>query len=147
MLKRVTCLTVAVLALAAPTFAQECLHGPSETPDQAARRIEALTATRNVNNLEANQPGAQNDVYLRQVELASSPFAAKAPTVKQLNFTPGAELLPGKLIWIWTTTGTTTPFFFPGANRHSLTVFTDRGHLRDGSALPDAIFEIPRGIQ
>jgi len=95
MLKRVTCLTVAVLALAAPTFAQECLHGPSETPDQAARRTEALTATRNVNNLEANQPGAQNDVYLRQVELASSPFAAKSPSVKKLNFTPGAELLPG----------------------------------------------------
>lgn len=95
MLKRVTCLTVAVLAIAVPTFAQQCLHGPAETPDQGSRRIEALTATRNVNNLEANQPGAQNRVYLRHVELASSPFAAKAPTVKRLNLTPGAELLPG----------------------------------------------------
>jgi hypothetical protein len=95
MLKRVTYLTLTVLALAAPSFAQQCLHGTSETPDQAARRVEALTATRNVNNLEANQPGAQNRVYLRQVELASSPFAAKAPSVKKLNFTPGAELLPG----------------------------------------------------
>ena len=95
MLKRVASLTVTVLALATPSFAQQCLHGPSERPDQAARRIDALTATRNVNNLEANQPGAQNRVYLRQVELASSPFAAKAPSVKKLNFTPGADLIPG----------------------------------------------------
>lgn len=95
MLKRVTCLTVTLLALAAPTFAQQCLHGATETPDQAARRKEALTATRNVNNLEANQPGAQNDAYLRHVELASSPFASRSETVKKLNLTPGAELLPG----------------------------------------------------
>ena len=95
MLKRVASLTVTILALAAPTFAQPCLHGNTETPDQAARRNEALTATRNVNNLEANQPGAQNGVYLRHVELASSPFAAKSSSVKKLNLTPGAELLPG----------------------------------------------------
>jgi hypothetical protein len=86
---------VTVLALGTPSFAQQCLHGTSETAEQAARRIEALTATRNVNNLEANQPGARNAVYLRQVELPSSPFADKAPSVKKLNFTPGAELLPG----------------------------------------------------
>ena len=95
MLKRVTCLTVAVLALAAPTFAQQCFHGPSETPEQAARRKEALTATRNVNNLEANQPGARSDAYLRHVELASSPFAARSESVKKLNLTPGEDLLPG----------------------------------------------------
>ena len=82
MLKRVTGLTITVLALAAPTFAQQCLHGNTETPDQAARRNEALTATRNVNNLEANQPGTQNGVYLRHVELASSPFAAKSQASK-----------------------------------------------------------------
>jgi|SRR3954468_3579510 hypothetical protein len=95
MLKRVTCLTITVLALAAPTFAQQCLHGTTETPDQAARRKEALTATRNVNNLEANQPGARNGVYLRHAELASSPFAATSSSVKKLNLTPDAELLPG----------------------------------------------------
>lgn len=95
MRKRVMWVTIAVFALATPTFAQNCLHGNTETPDQAARRNEALTATRNVNNLEANQPGAQNRVYLRHVELTSSPFATKSESVKKLNLTPGAEVLPG----------------------------------------------------
>ena len=77
MLKRVTCLTITVLALAAPSFAQQCLHGTSETPDQAARRQEALAATRNVNNLEANQPGAQNDVYFAKSSSRHHPSPPK----------------------------------------------------------------------
>jgi hypothetical protein len=94
-LKRITCVTLTVLGLAAPAFAQECLHGTTETPDQAARRKEALTAARNVNNLEANQPGARTGVFLRHAELASSPFAAREGSVKKLSLTPGADLLPG----------------------------------------------------
>ena len=35
-------------------YAQECLHGPGETPDQATRRREALGATRTINNIQAN---------------------------------------------------------------------------------------------
>ena len=95
MLRRVTCVTLTVLALATPAFAQPCLHGSTETPEQAARRKEALTATRNVNNLEANQPGANNGAYLRHSELASSPFFSTGTTVKKLNLTPGQDLLPG----------------------------------------------------
>ena len=80
-------------------YAQQCLHGAGETPDQAARRREALTATRTVNNLQANQPGRAAKTYLRQVELPTSAFAQGAggqtEFFKKLNFTPGAELLPG----------------------------------------------------
>lgn len=86
-------------AIAPPVFAQQCLHGANETPDQAARRREALTATRTVNNLQANQPGRATKTYLRQVELPSSPYAQRdgvqTEFFKKLNFTPGAELLPG----------------------------------------------------
>jgi hypothetical protein len=82
-----------------PAFAQECLHGPTETPDQKARRVDALHVARTVNNLEANQPGARTRTYLRQVELKSSPFATRpdgqSEWFRKLNFTPGQDVIPG----------------------------------------------------
>jgi hypothetical protein len=76
---------------------QQCLHGPDETADQKTRRIQALGATRNVNNMQANQPAARGNKYLRHDELATSPFAQKQsnPAFKALNLTPGEEILPG----------------------------------------------------
>ena len=86
-------------ALAGNAFAQECLHNASENAEQATRRREALTATRNVNNLEANQPGAANRSYLSHDQLASSPYAAKMresmdATAKRISLDPVADILP-----------------------------------------------------
>ena len=58
-------------------YAQECLHGPKESDEQAARRRGALTATRNINNIEANQPGRTRGLYLSLEELDASPYAFK----------------------------------------------------------------------
>ena len=56
---RVVCMTFVLARVTLSADAQQqCLHGPNETPQQQARRREALTATRTVNNLQANQPGA-----------------------------------------------------------------------------------------
>jgi hypothetical protein len=112
---RKTCaLILAVTCLSAgPAFAQECLHGPNETPDQKARRVDALRVARTVNNLEANQPGARTNAYLRQVELKSSPFAAgrdgQSEWFKKLNFTPGQEVIPG---WVLTLDVTQDGYWF-----------------------------------
>jgi hypothetical protein len=91
-----------ILSLAFATgtaYAQECLHGASEHAEQAARRREALTAARNINNIQANQPGAVNGQYLRQDELAGSPYAltmraSTNETVKRISLDPGTEILP-----------------------------------------------------
>jgi hypothetical protein len=79
--------------------AQQCLHGPGETPDQATRRREALTATRTINNIQANQPGAAKGAYLRHEELAGSPYASTmrqstSDTVKRISLNPDADILP-----------------------------------------------------
>lgn len=80
--------------------AQQCLHGSSETPDQAARRREALTATRTINNIQANQPGAINGVFLRHFELGGSPFALRMresqnEVIKRISLEPERDILPG----------------------------------------------------
>jgi hypothetical protein len=76
---------------------QKCQHGPDSTPEQQARRREALGAARNVNNMQANQPAARGNRYLRHEDLAASPFAVKqtSPAFKKLNLTPGEDILPG----------------------------------------------------
>jgi hypothetical protein len=96
-MKRLILMAVFSCACASPALAQQCLHGPDETPQQKARRVQALGATRNVNNMQANQPGARGNKYLRHDELATSPFAAKqtGDAFKALNLTPGEEILPG----------------------------------------------------
>ena len=79
--------------------AQECFHGTTESPEQAARRREALTAARNINTIQANQPGAAKRQFLRHEELSSSPVAAKMresanETAKRISLTPGTDVLP-----------------------------------------------------
>jgi hypothetical protein len=84
----------AVASRAQPT----CLHGPSETADQAARRQQALRVTRTVNNIQANQPGSANRVYLRHEDFPMSPFVEKNASdkfIQSLNFTPEQEIIPG----------------------------------------------------
>ena len=80
--------------------AQQCLHGAGETPDQAVRRREALGATRTINNIQANQPGSANKVYLRHADLVNSPFAVKMrdsanQTAKRISLNPDEEILAG----------------------------------------------------
>ena len=98
---KTTVLAVAfTTTLAGPAYAQQCLHGPSETSDQSARRREALTATRTINNIQANQPGAINGVFLRHFDLGGSPFAARMresqnEVVKRISLDPEQDILPG----------------------------------------------------
>lgn len=79
--------------------AQECLHSANENPEQAMRRREALTATRYINTIQANQPGADKGLYLRHDELAGSPYTSKIrestnETVRRLSLNPGTDILP-----------------------------------------------------
>jgi hypothetical protein len=81
-------------------YGQQCLHGPAETPEQAARRRDGLIATRTINTIQANQPGAANRSFLRQVDLAGAPSAAKMrestnDTIKRISLNPNEEILPG----------------------------------------------------
>jgi hypothetical protein len=100
MANRTAVLTILVSLMARGTgYGQQCLHGPDETVDEATRRREALTATRTVNNIQANQPGAAKGQYLRHEELAGSPFAADkrqrtSETMKRISLGPEAEILP-----------------------------------------------------
>lgn len=96
-MKRLILLTMFCGSVATPALAQQCLHGQDETPQQKTRRVQALSATRNINNMQANQPGARGNKYLRHDELATSPFAQKqtGEAFKALNLTPGEEILPG----------------------------------------------------
>jgi hypothetical protein len=80
----------------APGYAQQCLHGSNETPEQQQRRRQAVSVVRAVNSIQANQAGAAQKKYLRHEELATPPYATKRPeSVKQFNFAPGEEVLPG----------------------------------------------------
>jgi len=81
-------------------LAQPCLHGTNESSEQAARRIEALTATRTVNNIQFNQPGAVARQFFRHDELTRSPFGQRLgestdETVRRISLSPEAEILPG----------------------------------------------------
>jgi hypothetical protein len=97
---RTAVLTILVSLMAMGTgYGQQCLHGANETADEATRRREALTATRTINNIQANQPGAANGLYLRHEELAGSPFAADkrqwtSDVMKRISLVPDAEILP-----------------------------------------------------
>ena len=100
--------------LAGPALAQQCLHGTGETPEQAARRRDALTATRTINNIEANQPGAAKGQYFRHEDLAGAPFAAKlrestSEAVRRISLSPGTDILPN---WKLTLDVTRTGYWF-----------------------------------
>jgi hypothetical protein len=88
-----------VLSLCTPVFAaaQQCLHGADEGVEQNARKRAALSATRQVNTLEANRPGARGGNYFDQAEMAA--WYATAPAevrgTTSLNFDRAGEVLPG----------------------------------------------------
>lgn len=95
-------ITVVVLAFAIGTaHAQQCMHGPNETTDQAARRVEALTAARTINNIQANQ---KTGSYFRHEDLVSAPWAVQirqstSEFARRLSLLPGTDIVPG-----WTLT-------------------------------------------
>jgi hypothetical protein len=99
---RTAIFVIALLSMWARTaHAQQCLHGSNESPDQAARRREAVGATRTINNIQARQfvVGASR-VYLRQPELAGSPFAATFrestnESIRRISLNPSEDILPG----------------------------------------------------
>jgi hypothetical protein len=80
-----------VLCCASPSFAQQCLHGPTESPEQAARRREALSAVRLVNTVQANQPGAAQRRYVRHEDLAAA--APNLPATFKLG--PADQIVAG----------------------------------------------------
>jgi hypothetical protein len=93
-------------------YAQQCLHGSDETPDQVARKREALGATRTINTIQANQSGAVKKIYLRQADLTNSPVAAKmreSANAKRINLNPKEEILPG---WMLTMDVTEQGYWF-----------------------------------
>ena len=56
MLKRIVTFAAVMMVMSAGTAsAQQCLHGANETEDQAVRRKQALMATRQVSNIQANR--------------------------------------------------------------------------------------------
>ena len=101
MVKRTMAITIALLAMSASAaYAQQCLHGPTETPDQTARRREALTATRTINNIQHNQPGLAQRSFFRHDQLAESPIGkslAASPNElsRRMSLSADGEILPG----------------------------------------------------
>lgn len=86
---------------AGPAFAQRCLHGTGETPEQNERRRAALTATRTINNIQANHgPERARGVYVRHADLANTPYAqglqsSMNPVIGRMSLVPGTDVLPG----------------------------------------------------
>jgi len=91
--------------------AQQCVHGTDESADQKARRREAVGATRQVNNLQANRPDARKGIYLDQVEIASwyAEQTKKTGAATPYNLEPGAEIIPG---WQLTLNKTENGYWF-----------------------------------
>jgi hypothetical protein len=107
-------LSLSVWLMTGTAHAQQCLHGANESADQAARRREALTAARTINNIQANQPGAAKGQFLRHEELASSPLAERMrqssnETMKRMSLAPGSDVLPN---WQLTVDVTTQGYWF-----------------------------------
>lgn len=93
---------------------QPCAANAVPTPEQTARRRQGVQLARIINTLQVNQPGASAKKYLQQQDLGTSPLAARqtgpsAEFIKNLNFTPGAELSPG---WELTLDVTSTGYWF-----------------------------------
>jgi hypothetical protein len=108
MLLRPTALAISlVIGSAVSALAQQpCLHDGNETPEQGARRKQALGAARMVNTLQANQPGTPTKVYFTHDQLETAPYLAAARakgTLQPMNFKPGAEILPGWKLTLDTT--------------------------------------------
>jgi hypothetical protein len=100
MTRLVIAFTIVSALAPAAAYAQQCLHGPNETADQTARRREALTVTRTINNIQHNQPAAREKQFIRHAQLADSPFATSMRAkpndlTKRVSFSPDGEILPG----------------------------------------------------
>ena len=114
MAKKSMLIAMMVAIVAAPAFAQQCLHDAGETPEQATRKRAALTATRTINNIQFNRPEAATQVFLRHEELAGAPYAAQMktsqnPAVQQISLSPGTDILPG---WRLTLDVTASGYWF-----------------------------------
>ena len=115
MRQHVAGVTVLCCLLAAGTVrAQQCLHGPNESADEAARRKDALTAARMINNLQANQPGQSDQTYLSHEQLMTSPFYLQMQrstndVVKRISLLPGTDILPN---WSLTLDVSRTGYWF-----------------------------------
>ena len=100
MVKRAMAITIVLSAMSVPADARQCLHSANETPDQMARRREALTATRTINNIQFNQPGAAQRSFFRHAQLAESPLGKTMPTsanelARRILLGPDSEIPPG----------------------------------------------------
>lgn len=94
----------------ATAYAQQCLHGAGETPDQTARRRAALAAARTVNNIQYNRPGSSDNVFLSHDDLASAPFAkGMGPATNGISLDPQSDLVPG---WKLTLNVTSNGYWF-----------------------------------
>lgn len=96
---KVVIVLLGVLVAAESVVAQDCLHGPTETAEQEARRRAALTATRAINTLQVNQPGGRTGTFLTRDQLARTPEAARlrqstSEVVKSISLEPGTDVLP-----------------------------------------------------
>jgi len=130
-------LSISLSLVSASAFAQQCLHGTGESAEQTARRREALTATRTINNLQFNQPNSQKRIFFSHAQLADAPWAASMrakPTEfsKRISFDPTGEILPGwKLTLDLTADGywfsvrdTTDPCGFAYISNHHGVIYT-----------------------
>jgi hypothetical protein len=129
--------TAALSLMSASAYAQQCLHGTGETAEQTARRREALTATRTVNNIQFNRPEAKSRTFLSHGQLAESPFATNMRAgsndlMKRIMLSPDADILPGwKLTLDVTADGywfsikdTTDPCGFAYISNHNGVIYT-----------------------
>src|SRR5262245_17426499 len=92
MLSTLPLFAAAALPQGAPArpAARQCLHGTGEAAAQSTRRMEGLTATRTINNIQANRPEAKDGSYLRQDQLAAAPYAlgmkdSKSEVVRRMS--------------------------------------------------------------
>jgi hypothetical protein len=78
-------------------FAQQCLHEGGETPDQQARRKEALAAARMINTIQHNLPPARNGIFLGAEDLANMIAAMydKGVPMMRFSFAPDTDITPG----------------------------------------------------
>lgn len=100
MLKRTVAITMLLSAMSVSAYAQQCLHGANEAADQLARRRDALAATRTINNIQYNQPGAKQRSFFRHEQLAESPTGKTMPTstnalARRILLSPDSDILPG----------------------------------------------------
>ena len=137
MRKLTIALTAALSLMSTVAFAQQCLHGTDETAEQTARRREALTATRTINNLQMNQPNSRARIFFNHAQLAESPGATSMRAkpndfAKRVSFSPDADILPGWTLTLDVTADgywfsikdTTDPCGFAYISNHSGLIYT-----------------------